>query len=112
MKMGKWQKRISSKIRNSIGKKREKDGDELSPIEMEKTTDAVGELTHSSFLLESKSHTSSESDAEICEGIICNNSHSISSSVMKSVGGDATYSTFLSVRNSSPDIDNWSPQLM
>eukprot|EP00957_Ditylum_brightwellii_P159286 12124406-Ditylum_brightwellii.AAC.1 len=69
MKMGKWQKRISSKIRNSIGKKREKDGDELSPIEMEKTTDAVGELTHSSFLLENKSHasTSSESDAENCE---------------------------------------------
>eukprot|EP00957_Ditylum_brightwellii_P144699 11023305-Ditylum_brightwellii.AAC.1 len=30
---------------------------------------------------------------------------------MKSVGGDATYSTFLSVRNSSPDIDNWSTQL-
>uniref|UniRef100_A0A6S8ZMQ3 Uncharacterized protein n=1 Tax=Ditylum brightwellii TaxID=49249 RepID=A0A6S8ZMQ3_9STRA len=114
MKMGKWQKRISSKIRNSIGKKREKDGDELSPIEMEKTTDAVGELTHSSFLLENKSHasTSSESDAENCEGTISNDSQSVSSLVMKSVGGDATYSTFLiSVKNASPDIDNWSTRL-
>eukprot|EP00957_Ditylum_brightwellii_P077674 5902619-Ditylum_brightwellii.AAC.1 len=65
---------------------------------MEKTTDAVGELIHSLFLLENKSHTSSESDAKICE-------------VMKSVDGDDTYSTFLSVRNSSPEIDNWSTQL-
>eukprot|EP00957_Ditylum_brightwellii_P110699 8442058-Ditylum_brightwellii.AAC.1 len=71
----------------------------------------MGELTHSSFLLENKSHTRSESDIEICESIICNNFHSVSSSVMKSLGGDAMYFTFLSVRNSSPGIDNWSTQL-